>query len=107
MQDSFFYFLGAALVPVLGANVTAGAAGNVHGALVAVAAVVAFPDQLSFAVAYDVYFACVAAFLAVVALGVEFCIHDVVVDVLEQGHYGRYVAFHVGHFHVAYGSSRA
>ena len=68
MQDPVLDFLGSSLVPVLGADVAAGASGDVHLGLVGVAAVGADPDQLVVLVLPDLDLAVVAAALAVVAL---------------------------------------
>ena len=45
MQDPVLDFLGSSLVPVLGADVAAGAAGHIHLGLVGVTAVGADPDH--------------------------------------------------------------
>ena len=70
MQHAVLDLLRAALIPELGADITAGAAGNVQLVLVAVAALGALPDQLA-VVLYDPDLAVVAAALAVVGLGVS------------------------------------
>ena len=101
MQYAFLNFLCAALVPVLGSDVTAGAAGNVHCRLVAVSALRAFPDEFAVFVFDYLNFAGVTTFLAAVALGVEFSVHDVFVDVLEKCHYSRNIVFHVRNFYIA------
>ena len=95
----------AALVPELGADIAAGAAGNVQLALVAVVAVGALPDQLA-VVLDDLDLAVVAAHLAVIALGVELGIHDVVIDELHHLDDGFQIVLHVGHFHIADGAAR-
>ena len=69
VQDPVTNFLGAALVPELGADVAAGTAGHIHLALVGVAALWASPDQLA-AFLHNLNFTVPAADLAVVALGV-------------------------------------
>ena len=69
MQDPVPDFLGSALVPILGADITAGAAGHVHFALVPVAALGAGPDQLA-VVLLDLDLAVIAAVLALVSFGV-------------------------------------
>ena len=106
MKYSLFDFLGAALVPVLCANVAACSAGYVHCGLVFVAAVRTLPDELVVAVGYDLDFACVTTFLAAVTLGVELGVHDVLVDVFEKCHDGRNVVFHVWNLNIAYGTAR-
>ena len=47
VQDALPDLLGTALIPELGADVSAGAAGHVHLVLIPVAAVRADPDQLA------------------------------------------------------------
>ena len=80
MQHPFFYFLRAALVPVLCADITASAARYVHHVLVFIAAIRAPPDQLAVTVLNNLNFAGVAAFLAVVALCVQLGIHNVFIN---------------------------
>ena len=67
MQYSVLDLLGSALVPVLGADVAAGTAGNVHLSLVRIAALGAFPNQLA-VILLDLDLAVIAAALAVVGL---------------------------------------
>ena len=105
MQHALFNFLGSALVPVLGSDIAAGSAGYVHGGLVGVAALRAFPDELSVVVFYNLDFAGVAALLAAVRFCVELGVHDVFVDVLQNCHNSRNVVFHVWNFNIAYGSA--
>ena len=69
MQHSVLDLLGSSLVPVLGADIAAGAAGNVHLILVGVAAVGADPDQLAVGIFLDLDLAVVAAALAVIGFG--------------------------------------
>ena len=106
MQHAVLDLLGAALVPELGADVAAGAAGHVQLALVTVAALGALPHQLA-VVLHDVDLAVVAADLAVVALGVQLGVHDVVVDELHHLDDRLQVVLHVGHLHVADGAAGA
>lgn len=80
MQHSVFDFLRPTLVPELGSDVSAGTSCYEQLILVAVATVRAFPDQLAGVVGHDLDLTVVAAYLAVVALGVEFRVHDIVVD---------------------------
>ena len=68
MQHAILDLLRAALVPELGADITAGAAGDVQLVLVAVAALGALPHQLA-VVLHDLDLAVIATFLTVVALG--------------------------------------
>ena len=66
VQDAVADLLGAALVPELGSDVSAGTARHVELLLVAVAALRALPHELA-VVLDDLDLAVVAAFLAVVA----------------------------------------
>ena len=72
MQHPFFYFLRSALIPVLRADIPAGAARHVHFGLIAVMAVGAFPYEFAVVVGLYLNFAVVTADLTIVALGVEF-----------------------------------
>ena len=105
MQHSVLDLCRPALVPELGADIAAGAAGNVQLVLVAVVALGALPDQLA-VLRHNLNFTVVAADLAVVALGVQFGIHDVLVDELHDLDNGLEVILHVGYFHVADGTAR-
>ena len=105
MQHTVANFLRAALVPELGADIAAGAAGHIQLALVTVAALGAFPHQLA-VVLDDLDLAVVAAALAVVGLGVQLGVHDVVVDELQHAHDRLEVVLHIGDFHIADGTAR-
>ena len=105
MQHAVLDLGGAALVPELGADVAAGAAGNVQLVLVTVVALGALPNQLA-VLLHDADLAVVAAHLAVVALGVQLGVHDVLVDELHHLDDSLKVILHVGHFHVAEGTAR-
>ena len=105
MQHSVLDLGGSALVPELGADVAAGAAGDVQLVLVAVVALGAFPDQLA-VLRHDLDLTVVAADLAVVTLGVQLGVHDVLVDELHDLDNGLEVVLHVGHLHIADGTAR-
>ena len=106
MQHPVPDFLRPSLVPVLGADIPAGTTGDIHLALVLVAAVRAVPDEL--AVFLDnLDLAVVAADLAVVAFGVQLGVEDRVLDVLQHGEDGRNVVLHVGDLDVTDGSAWA
>ena len=100
MQHALLDLLRAALVPELGADVAAGTAGDVELRLVGVAALRALPDELAALVLDDLDLAVEAAHLAVVALGVELGVHDVVVDELHDREDRRQVVLHVRHLDV-------
>ena len=100
MQYAVFDLLGTALIPELGADVTAGPSGNAHFVLVAIAAVRAFPDELAVFVFDDLDLSIIAADHAVVALGIQLCVHDIFIDVLHDGENGRDIRLHVRDFDV-------
>ena len=102
VQHPVFDLLGAALVPELGTDVAAGTPGHVHFALIPIAALGADPNQLV-VIFLDLDLSIVAADLAVIGLGVQLGIHDVVVDELHDLQYRVNVVLHVGHFHIADG----
>ena len=77
VEDSVLDFLCTALVPELGADVAAGTAGDIHLVLIGVAALRAAPDELA-ALLNDVDLAVPAADLAVVRLGVQLGVDDVI-----------------------------
>ena len=83
---------------------TAGSPSHVQLVLVTVPTLGAFPDQLA-AVLDNFDFAVETAHLAVVALGVQFGVHDVIIDELHQRQHSRDVALHVGNFHIADGAA--
>lgn len=105
MQHAVLDLGGAALVPELGADVTAGTAGHVQLVLVTVVAVRALPHQLA-VILHDLDLAVEAADLAVVALGVQLGVHDVLVDELHDPDDRSQIILHVGHFHIADGAAR-
>ena len=63
--------------------------------LVPVATLGAFPDQFA-TVLHDLDLAVESAHLAVITLGVQLGVHDVVVDELDQGYDGGDVPLHIG-----------
>ena len=106
MEDSVFDFLCAALVPELGADVSACPSCHGHGVLVVVAAVRAFPDEFAVFIINNLDFSIVAALHAVVALGIQLRIHDVFIDVLHDGNDGGDVVLHIRHFDVGNRAAR-
>ena len=105
MQHPILDLLCPALVPELGADITAGAAGNVQLVLVTVAALGALPHQLA-VIFNDLDLSVVAAALAVIGLGVQLGVHDVIIDELQHAYHGLQIVLHVGHFHIADGTAR-
>ena len=104
MQHSILDLGSPALIPELGADVAAGAAGDIQLVLVAVVALRALPHQLA-VLLYDLDLAIVAADLAVVTLGVQLGVHDVLIDELHDLDDGLEVVLHVGHLHIADGAA--
>ena len=93
------------MVPELRADVTTCSAGYIHLVLVAVVTVGAFPYK--FAVAFDdLNFSVVATYLTVVTFGVQFSVHNMVVDILHDAENGGKVVLHVGYFNIADGTAR-
>ena len=107
MQHSFFNFLRSALVPVLRADISARAAGNVHFGLIAATAFRTFPDKFAVFIGDDFNFTVVAAILAIVAFGVEFGVHNVVVNVLDNTNNRGDIVLHIRHFYVTYRAAGA
>ena len=101
MQHSFPYFLGPALIPEIRPYVSAGTSRNVHLCLIAVSAVGAFPDELSVLIVDDLDLAVVSAYLAVITLGVELCVHNVVIDVLHYRNDCLDIVLKIGHLDIA------
>ena len=106
MQYPFFDFLGASLIPELGANITAGPSGHVHFILISVFAFGTFPDKLFILILHNTDFTVITAHLAEIAFGIQLCIHDMVINVLHHGQNRFNVILHVGNFHVTDGASR-
>ena len=106
MQHAVLDLGGAALVPELGADVAAGTAGHVQLVLVTVMAVGALPHQLA-VILHDLDLAVVTADLAVVALGVQLGVHDVLIDELHDPDDRGQIILHIGHFHIADGAAGA
>ncbi len=106
MHNPLFNLLGSSLVPELGSDVAAGSSRHVHLVLVGVAAIRAYPDELAVFVSLNPNLAVIAAHLAVVALGIELGVHDVVVNVFHDCQHRLDIVLHVRHFHVADGTAR-
>ncbi len=98
--------LRSALIPELRADVTAGSPRDVHGGLVSVATVRTLPDELACVVARDANLTIVPAFLTVVTLGIELGVHDMFINVLDNGENRWNVLRQVRHFDVAYRAAR-
>ena len=105
MEDSVLDFLRSALIPELRPDIAAGAPCDIHLRLIAVAAVGAFPHQLARFVRDDLYFAVIAADLTEIALGVEFRVHDIIVNKFHYGKNGGNVVLHIRDFHITDGAA--
>lgn len=104
MQHALPDFLGSALVPELASDIATCTPGDIHGPLVGVAAVGALPDQLAI-LFHNFNLAIPTAFLAIIALRIQFGVDDVVV---YEPHYSQDrfdIVLHVGHFHITDGSA--
>ena len=77
-------FLGAALVPELGADIAAGTAGYSKLVLVAVAAVRAFPYKLAGFILLDQNLTVKTTAFAVIAFGIQLSIHDIFINELHD-----------------------
>ena len=105
MQDSVADLLCAPLIPVLSADVAAGASCDVHLILVTVVALGTFPYQ--FAVVFDyLYLTVIAADLTVIALGIQFCIHYIIVYEPDDIQHSGDILLHIGNFNIAYSAAR-
>ena len=106
MENSLLDLLCPSLIPVLRSDVSAGPSGDVHRVLIAVPAVRALPDQLVVLVSDDHDLSVVSALLAVVALGVELRVHDVVINVLNDCQDRVDIVRHIRDFDIADRSAR-
>ena len=70
MKHALANLLRAALIPELGANVSAGPAGNAHFILITVTAFRAFPDQFAIVILFDQNFPIITADVTVIAFGI-------------------------------------
>ena len=69
MQHPLLDFLSTSLIPELSTDITAGTASYIQLGLVGIAAVRAFPYQLTVLVSFDLDLSVIAAHLTVIALG--------------------------------------
>ena len=105
MQHSFFNLLRSALIPELRTDIAAGTACNIHFVLVLIAAVGANPNE--FAVFFgNLDFTVIAADLAIVALGVELGIHNIVINELDDFQHRRNILLHIRHFDIGNRAAR-
>ena len=83
MKHSLFDFLRSSLIPELRADVTASTACHIHLILITVAAVRTLPHKLA-VIVNDLDFSVITANLTVVALCIKLCIHNVIVNELDN-----------------------
>ena len=105
MQHTFHNLRGSALVEEVGSQVPADPAAHIHFPLVPVAASGAFPDQFA-VVFHDVDLTVKAAHLAVVALGVQLSVHDMIVNETHHRQYSRDVGLEIRNLHIGDGTAR-
>ena len=80
MKDSILDFLCTSLIPELCSNISTSTSCNIHLILITVSAVRAFPYKLSVIISYNLNLACVAAFLTIITLRIQFRIHDIIIN---------------------------
>ena len=100
MKHSFLNFLSSALIPILRANVSAGTSCDVHLGLITVAAMGTFPHELAVGIIRYFNLAVKTADLAIVALGIELGVHNVVIDELHNSEHSVDIVLHIGHLDV-------
>ena len=100
MKHSFLNFLSSALIPILRANVSAGTSCDVHLGLITVAAMGTFPHELAVGIIRYLDLAVKTADLAIVALGIELGVHNVVVDEFHNSEHSVDIVLHIGNLDV-------
>lgn len=83
MKHPFLNFLSSALIPELSSDISTGSSCNIHLILITVAAVRTLPHKLA-VIVNDLDFSVITANLTVVALCVKLCIHNVIVNELDN-----------------------
>ena len=84
MQHPVLDLLGPALVPELRTDITASPARYKHLVLIHIAAVRTFPLKLPGLVLLDQDLAVITAAFTVIALRIQLCVHDIVVNKLHD-----------------------
>ena len=97
MEDAVLDFLRPPFVPEIFTQIATGPADDRQFVAVFIMAARTFP----FVVVVEDDFAIETTFMAVIELGIEFAICDVVVDVLDHGQDSRDIVGHVGNFSIA------
>ena len=106
MKHSVFDLLCTSLIPELSTDISAGSSCNKKLILVTVAAVRAFPDQLAGIIGNDLDLTIVSTVFAVVTLGIQLSIHDVLIDKLHHRQNSWNVGLQIWYFHITDGSAR-
>src|SRR5574344_2117436 len=103
MNVSLFDFLGSALVPVVEADVSTGSPGNVHLVLVSISALRTFPNQIT--IINNLNFSVPTTNLAIIALGVQFSVHDVIINKFHNTKNSRNIVGQVCDFNITNSST--
>ena len=81
MQYPFPDLLCSPLIPELRSNIAACPPRHIHFILIGTAAVWALPDQLAVSIVNNIDLSVIAAFLTVIALGIQLRIHDIIIKI--------------------------
>ena len=100
MKHAVTDLLRAALIPELGADITAGTSCDMKETLIAVAALGAFPDELPI-VLNDLDLTVITAVAAIIRLGIQLSVHNVVVNKLKHAHDRFKVILDIGNLNIA------
>ena len=106
MQYPILNLLCSPLIPELGTDVTAGSSCHGKQVLVCISAVRTAPLKLSVTVFYNLNLSVIAAGTAIVGLGIQLRIHDVLVDKLHEAQYRRNIVLEIRHLYIADSASR-
>jgi hypothetical protein len=105
MFNPVLYLLSASLVPELSSDVSTGAASNRHLCLVSITAIRTLPKKLSIFLDNS-NFTVVSALVAIITLGVDFTVLDIVVDELDYLKHSRDIVRQVGNLDIGDSSTR-
>ena len=106
MKYSITDLLSTTLVPELATKVPTRSAYHTHLGLVGVSALRAAPVQFGIFVFVYFDFAIESADLTIVGLGIQFSIHDILIDILHNGQYSIQIVLHIGNFYIANSATR-
>ena len=102
MQYAVFDFLGPTLIPELSPDVTAGTSGYIHLGLIVVMTIGTLPNQPpSLFIFDDLDLSIPSTDLAVIALGIQLSIDDIIIDELHNLEHCRNIILHIRYFNVA------